>query len=98
MRKIIPPCIHRISTTDTTMTRQPADIYEAGYYFCCVCGSVFKQDKGETNMKTTLRRQQLTEALTLLMGPNGIRYADFIGLQRSIAIKRCKNLLAKLDK
>jgi hypothetical protein len=45
---------------------------------------------------TALRRQQLTEELTLLMGPNGIRYANFIELPRSIAIERCRNLLATL--
>jgi len=50
----------------------------------------------DNDAATTLRRQQLTEELTLLMGPNGVRYANFIELPRSIAIERCHNLLATL--
>lgn len=43
-----------------------------------------------------LRRAQLTEELSLLMGPNGIRYANFIETPRSVAIERCRGLLAGL--
>lgn len=45
MQRLAPQCVHQIVTTDTTMNWQAADEFEKGFYFCKVCGWVFKQEE-----------------------------------------------------
>ena len=45
---------------------------------------------------TALRRRQLTKELGLLIGPRGVEYAKFIGATHSVAVDRCRALLATL--